>query len=138
MSASSLSEACKACSAFVELACALFNLVANLPHWKRQKQPSFQAVRDCAPHWQPRKLVLPTSSTDSEADRARCLAVPRLWSDCRRSVRLLASPGTSRPRRVLRPPPVNENEMTRWSLLVHPEATIASLLQPQLAAHIAS
>src|SRR5438874_379887 len=88
--------------------------------------------------WQQPSLVLPTSSADSEADRVRCRAVPRLWSDCRRFVRLLASPGTSRPRRVLRPPPVNENEMTRWSLLVHPEATIASLLQPQLAAHIAS
>src|SRR5438552_7549016 len=91
-----------------------------------------------APHWQQRSLVLPTSSTDSEADRARYRAVPRLWSDCRRSVRLLASPGTSQPPRVLRPPPVNENEMTRWSLLVHPGAAIASLLQPRLAAHIAS
>src|SRR2546422_5850881 len=90
-----------------------------------------------APHWQQRSLVLPTSSTDSEADRARYRAVPRLWSDCRRSVRLLASPGTSRPLRVLRPPPVNENEMTR-RLLFHPEAAIASLLQPRLAAHIAS
>src|SRR6266567_4575653 len=133
MSASSLSEACKACSAFVELACALFNLVANLPHWKRQKQTSFPTLRGCELHWRQRSLVLPTSSTGSEADRARCQAVPRLWSDCRRSVRLLASPGTSRPRRVLRPPPVNENEMTRRSLFVHPEATIASLLQPQLA-----
>src|SRR2546425_6819350 len=91
-----------------------------------------------APHWQQRSLVLPTSSTDSEADRARSRAVPRPWSDCRRSVRLLASPGTSRPLRVLRPPPVNENEMTRWSLLVHLEATNALLLRPRLAAHIAS
>src|SRR3989442_3790168 len=89
-------------------------------------------------HWRQRSLVLPTSSTDSEADRARYRAVPRPWSDCRRSVRLLASPGTSRPRRVLRPPPVNENEMTRWGLLVHLEATNALLLRRQLAAHIAS
>src|SRR6266436_5337283 len=104
-------------------------LVANLPHSKKRKQQVSKHFN--ALHWRQRSLVLLTSSTDSEADRARCQAVPRLWSDCRRSVRLLASPGTSRPRRVRCPPPVNENEMTRWSLLVHLEETNASLLRRQ-------